>query len=414
MAPSALSNTPREDVDNAAELTSAALATKLAETKAINSGNSHLAPLDASAITYTFAQSPKAVPGLDHPERYTMADCTDHMVVAVWNNKTGWQAPELKPYGPFSLMPTTQVFHYATECFEGMKCYRGYDGRLRLFRPDCNAERFLTSCSRITLPGFEPKEIEKLVLALMEVDGPKWLPKDLAGHCLYLRPTMMGTGAALGVGPAKEATFFCIATYMPDLSQPKGLRLLASQDDMVRAWPGGFGYAKLGANYAPTFLAQQEAMARGYNQVLWLLNDSVTEAGASNFFVLWRNKAGALELVTAPIDDKIILPGVTRRSILELARERLGEGNKYGLEKVDVVERKFTMTEVLEAVKEGRMVEAFASGTAVSLLLLILLAILILTTCTSTSSAPFPRSTTAASISPFLWRRVTLVSMPDK
>ena len=140
-----------------------------------------------------------------------------------------------------------------------------------------------------------------------------------------------------------------------------GLKLLASKDDTVRAWPGGFGYAKVGANYGPSLIAQGEAKAKGFDQVLWLLGKdcNVTEAGASNFFVIWRTAGeGKLQLVTAPLDDKIILDGVTRRSVLELARERLGG-------KLEVVERNYTMSEVENAAEEGRLLEAFAAGTAV-------------------------------------------------
>lgn len=135
---------------------------------------------------------------------------------------------------------------------------------------------------------------------------------------------------------------------------------MASKEDTVRAWPGGFGYAKVGANYGPSLIAQGEAKARGFDQVLWLLGKDcdVTEAGASNFFVVWRTGEGKLQLVTAPLDDKIILDGVTRRSVLELARERLGG-------ELEIVERKYTMGEVKNAAEEGRLLEAFATGTAV-------------------------------------------------
>lgn len=148
-------------------------------------------------------------------------------------------------------------------------------------------------------------------------------------------------------------------------SKPEGMKLLASQD-MVRAWPGGHGFAKVGANYGPSLMANREARARGYDQVLWLFGKEgmVTEAGASNFFVVVRSKEGKVQLVTAPLEDKIILDGVTRRSILQLARERLTDG-KSGLEAIEIVERKFVMDDIVEAIEEGRMIEAFAAGTAV-------------------------------------------------
>lgn len=153
---------------------------------------------------------------------------------------------------------------------------------------------------------------------------------------------------------------------MPSLGRPNGMKLLASQNG-VRAWPGGFGYAKVGANYGPSLMANGEARARGYDQVLWLLNGRVTEAGASNFFVVWRAKdTRKLQLVTAPLGDKIILDGVTRRSILQLSRERLTVASKSRLEPIEVVERQFAMEDIMDAVEEGRIVEAFAAGTAVS------------------------------------------------
>ena len=355
MAPSAISRTPPEGVKTA-ELTAAAVSQKMHQTG--------LWPLDSSKLKFTRTTSPMSVPEPDDPVIDAATQCTDHMITAVWKSSTGWQAPELKPYGNLSLAPTASVLHYATECFEGMKMYRGYDGKLRLFRPDCNCARMLISATRIALPAFDPKELEKLIMALVAVDGKKWLPRP--GTHLYLRPTMIGSAAGLGVATPKECTLFIIANFLPSLGSPTGLKLLASQN-AVRAWPGGFGYAKVGANYGPSLMATGEARARGYHQVLWLLNGVVTEAGASNFFVVWRSKdTGRLQLVTAPLGDKIILDGVTRRSILQLSCERLTDTSKTGLESLEVVERQYTMEEIAEAVEEGRLVEAFVAGTAVS------------------------------------------------
>ena len=106
------------------------------------------------------------------------------MITARWTVEAGWEAPELKPYGPFSIMPTASVLHYATECFEGLKLYRGYDGKLRLFRPWKNCERMRISAARIALPDFEPAELEKLIKALCALDGTKWLPKERPGSFL--------------------------------------------------------------------------------------------------------------------------------------------------------------------------------------------------------------------------------------
>jgi branched-chain amino acid aminotransferase len=283
-------------------------------------------------------------------------------------------------------MPTASVLHYATECFEGMKAYRGHDGKLRLFRPERNCARMLKSATRIALPGFDPKELQKLIERFIAVDAPRWLPETEKGNFLYLRPTMIGTAPAIGVQTPAEALLYIIAVCFPPLDEPekapdgvqapsqqvayaatgaeknvgaKGMRLLASKEDMCRAWPGGFGNAKVGANYGPSLMAQAEAKERGYHQILWLLGEEcyVTEAGASNCFVLWRTREGKLQLVTAPLGDGVILDGVTRRSVLDIVREKLAD-------EMEVAERKYTMHEVVEAAEEGRLVEIFVCGTA--------------------------------------------------
>lgn len=171
----------------------------------------------------------------------------------------------------------------------------------------------------------------------------------------------MTKGLALIAPPAMNGTSNGHSTH-----HSSGLKLLASNEDSIRAWPGGFGYAKVGANYGPSLVAQGEARARGYDQVLWLFGNEgyVTEAGASNFFVVWRNKeTDRLELVTAPLEERIILEGVTRASVLDLARERL-RSSYNDVEALDVVEKRFTMAEVVASYNEGRLIEAFAAGTA--------------------------------------------------
>lgn len=376
MAPTAIA-----PFQNSSELTQCGIKHTITKTAPSITPNGDITPvineLDASKLVFTRNLSPRAVPEPDSPEVWTQSVCTDHMVTCQWTSTSGWAAPHIQPYGPLQLMPTASVLHYATECFEGLRFYRGHDLRLRLFRPDRNTRRMLNSATRISLPAFEPDELQKLIETLVAVDGEKWLPKSRPGTFLYLRPTMIATAAALGVQKPKEALLYIIACCFPNFDTPSGtagpssnsiqqsskarpgLKLLASKEDTVRAWPGGFGYAKVGANYGPSLVAQGEAKARGFDQVLWLLGKDcdVTEAGASNFFVVWRI-GGKLQLVTAPLDDKIILDGVTRRSILQLARERLGGD-------LEVVERKYPMSEVEDAAEDGRLLEAFAAGTAV-------------------------------------------------
>lgn len=214
---------------------------------------------------------------------------------------------------------------------------------------------------------------------IADIKPTGWLPKDCPGSFLYIRPTVIGNGPHLGVQVPKEALLFIIAVPWPDFTKmkkegqteaPKGLKLFASSPDTIRAWPGGFGYAKLGANYGPSLQAHGKAQAMGFDQILWLFGEDrqVTEAGASNFFIIWHNgDTGRLELVTAPLENQLILPGVTRRSVLELARERLSEQFAGKLAPLQVVERTLTIGEIEKAANEGRIVESFVSGTAVSL-----------------------------------------------
>ncbi|KAJ5689229.1 branched-chain amino acid aminotransferase [Penicillium macrosclerotiorum] len=317
-------------------------------------------PLDASKLTYEYTKTPQQVPDEDTAFSSDETICTDHMITVPWTAKSGWSTPELKPYGPLSLMPTASCLHYAHECFEGMKVYRGYDGQLRLFRPDRNTKRLRMSAERIALPGFNPDELKQLITALVAVDGPKWLPKDRPGAFLYIRPTLIGSYPSIAVTPPKQALLYIILGFLgPRTALEGGKRLLTSPDDMVRSWVGGFGYAKVGANYGPSVLASQEAARQGFHQILWLYGEQgqCTEAGASNFFVVWKRRDGKTELITAPLDDQLILEGVTRQSCLDLARERLSEG-------IEITEKRFTISDLLEAAEENRLLEAFSAGTA--------------------------------------------------
>ena len=372
MAPAADSPISPPSPTSGAALTKAGQKAILTQT--ISNDSPTITDLDASKLTSTRITSPKAVPAPDSPEVWSQSVATDHMLTCRWTESAGWEAPEIKPYGALSIMPTASVLHYATECFEGLKAYRGDDGRVRLFRPDRNATRFLRSATRISLPGFPPSEFLELLKQFVGYDAPRWLPHN--GDFLYLRPTIIGTSPALGIQKPKEALMYIIGVCFPPLGDPKavpatggtgmgteakgaaGMKLLASKHDMIRAWPGGFGNAKVGANYGPSLVAQAEARDRGYNQILWLFGEEcfVTEAGGSNFFVLWKTKEGGLEMVTAPLEDGVILEGVTRASVIDIVREKLPD--------VNVVERKFTMEEIMQADKEERLIEGFGSGTA--------------------------------------------------
>ncbi|RAL04490.1 uncharacterized protein BO80DRAFT_441954 [Aspergillus ibericus CBS 121593] len=334
----------------------------------------------ASRLSITFSSDPKPLPAPDTPEAAPYRACTDHMIQARWTAEKGWESPGLVPYGSLPISPIASTLHYSTQCFEGMKVYRGYDGKLRLFRPTLNCERMLSSAERICLPRFDPHELLLLIHAICAVEAPKWLAEDRAGQCLYIRPAFLGTSEGLGLNTPQEALLYIVLSYAlsPSAgpsSTPKALRLWSSTENMVRAWPGGTGHVKVGANYGPSVPAQNKAHKLGYDQVLWLFGQDrqVTESGAANFFVIWETIDGRLQLVTAPLQDQLVLPGVTRRSILELARERLSDGplqvdtddgSSQTVDPLEVVEERFTINDIIDAANQGRLREAFSAGTA--------------------------------------------------
>jgi branched-chain amino acid aminotransferase len=280
---------------------------------------------------------------------------SDHMLEVDWQEGKGWTAPRIVPVHDLQLSPAASVFHYASECFEGLKAYLDDNDKIRLFRPDKNMERMNNSLKRLRLPTFEGDELLKCIKQLLKTDKD-WIPRG-SGYSLYLRPTAIGTWPGLGVGPSFTSKLYVLASpvgpYYPQGFKP--VKLLADTR-YCRAWPGGTGGNKLGANYAPGILPQTEALKKGYAQILWLFGEElhVTEVGTMNIFFFWTRPDGKKELITAPLDGTI-LPGVTRDSVLSLARE-------WGT--FEVTERPFTLHEVIKAIQENRLHEAFGAGTA--------------------------------------------------
>ncbi|KAF8641060.1 hypothetical protein AX17_000704 [Amanita inopinata Kibby_2008] len=291
---------------------------------------------------------------------------TDHMLTIPWDITSGWGAPEIKPYGPFSLEPSTTVLHYAQTVFEGMKAYHQDSGRVLLFRPDMNMKRMNTSANRLALPTFNGDSLLELIKELVRMDK-HWVPKE-PGHSLYIRPTLIGTQRAIGVSPPSEAMLFVICSPVGPY-YPRGFKPISLHGtiDYVRAAPGGTGSFKLGVNYAPSIFPQKEVAKLGYEQNLWLHGPEhhLTEVGTMNMFIVFHNDHGAVELVTPPLDG-MILPGVTRDSVLALTRDHASGKRKVpGLpDKFVVSERPVSMKEVKEASKSGKLVELFGAGTA--------------------------------------------------
>jgi branched-chain amino acid aminotransferase len=276
---------------------------------------------------------------------------TDHMVTAVWTTEGGWGEARVRPYGPLSLDPATQVFHYAQSIFEGFKAYRQPDGTIATFRPAANGARFVRSAQRTALPALDVDDFVAAADVLIRTDE-RWVP-TAPDASLYLRPFMMATEVGLGVRPASEVTFVLIASpsasYFSGGVKPVTIWL---SEDYTRAAPGGTGAAKCAGNYAASLVAQQEAIANGCDQVVFL--DAVErrwveELGGMNIFFVLDDGT----LVTPELTGSI-LEGVTRDTILTLAKE-LGH---------EVEERRVDVDEWRKGVETGRITETFACGTA--------------------------------------------------
>lgn len=276
---------------------------------------------------------------------------TDHMFVMNYRTGRGWYDPRVVPYQDISLSPAALCLHYGQTIFEGMKAYYGQDGQVRLFRPQENFKRMNVSAHRICIPTLPEELGVDAVKALVEVDKD-WLPRD-PGTCLYIRPFIIATDGMLGVRAGDEYLFIVImspsgAYYASGLAPVK----IYVEDSYVRAVRGGTGLAKTGGNYAASLIAQDEAHRQGYAQVLWLdgvEQKYIEEVGAMNVFFVLEG-----EVVTPALEDSGILAGITRKSCIETLRS-------WGL---TVSERKLSIQELADAYAQGRLKEAFGTGTA--------------------------------------------------
>jgi branched-chain amino acid aminotransferase len=276
---------------------------------------------------------------------------TDHMLTVEWTPDAGWHDARIEPYGPLTLDPATAVLHYAQETFEGMKAYRHPDGSIWSFRPEENAARMVRSSHRLALPVLAVDDFVQAVDALVAVDQ-RWVPDPAGEKSLYLRPFMFASEAFLGVRPAQHVTFMVIASpagaYFKGGVKPVSLWLT---EEYTRAGRGGMGAAKTGGNYASSLVAQQEATAHGCDQVVFLDAQEgryVEELGGMNMYFVYADG----RIVTPATGT--ILEGITRSSIIELAG-KLGH---------QVEERKFSIDEWRDGVRNGDITEIFACGTA--------------------------------------------------
>ncbi len=281
---------------------------------------------------------------------------TDHMVLIDWDVARRWHDERVVPYAPFTMDPATLVLHYGQEIFEGLKAYRQPDGSVAAFRPDANAARFAGSARRLAMPEL-PAELFVGSLAELTAVDEAWVP-SAPETSLYLRPFMFASEVGLGVRPSTQMTYCLIASpagaYFAHAAT--GVTVWLSTE-YVRAAPGGTGAAKTGGNYAASLLAQAEAADRGCDQVVWL--DAVErrwveEMGTNNLcFVFGGPDSGHIEIVTPELNGSL-LPGITRDSVLQLARD-LG---------YPATERRISADEWAKTVASGEMTEVFGCGTA--------------------------------------------------
>jgi branched-chain amino acid aminotransferase len=278
---------------------------------------------------------------------------TDNMLIAEWDEKSGWGDATIKAYGPLSLDPATSVLHYGQEIFEGLKAYSQPDGGVSLFRPDANAKRFAKSATRLALPELPVEDFIKTVTELVKHEI-KWVPKNV-GESLYIRPFMIATEVGLGVRPSNHATYLVITTPASAYFNPNKAVTVWISTEYVRAAPGGTGAAKAGGNYAASLLAQKEAAAQGCDQVVWLdalERKWVEEMGGMNLYFI--KGSGKDATVFTPKLTGTLLAGVTRDSILTVAKD-LGYKVEEGMISID---------EWRDAIASGEITEIFACGTA--------------------------------------------------
>ncbi|MEI6836965.1 MAG: branched-chain amino acid aminotransferase [Alcaligenaceae bacterium] len=276
---------------------------------------------------------------------------TDHMVSIDWTLEQGWHDAALKPYGPLLLDPASSVLHYAQEIFEGLKAYRHPDGSIWTFRPEANAARMQRSAKRLALPPLPTDLFIESIQQLVSADAA-WVPAT-GEMSLYLRPFMIANESFLGVRSAHRAAYYVIASPAgPYFAKGVAPVMIWLAEDHARAAFGGTGAAKCGGNYAASLLPQQEAYENGCPQVLFLDSQEgkyIEELGGMNVFLVLKDGT----LITPELTGSI-LEGVTRMSIIQLARDR---GHQ-------VQERKITIDEWKDGIASGAVVEAFACGTA--------------------------------------------------
>ncbi|MGL5112307.1 MAG: branched-chain amino acid aminotransferase [Flavobacterium sp.] len=271
---------------------------------------------------------------------------SDHLLECDFKNGA-WQQPVIKPYQPFLLDPSANVFHYGQAIFEGMKAYKDDQNDLWLFRPEENYKRFNASAVRMAMPEVPEDVFMKGLSELLKIDEA-WVKKGV-GNTMYIRPFMIATGEGVVANPSKEYKFMIILS--PAKAYYSGEVKVLIAEHYSRAANGGIGAAKAAGNYAAQFYPTTLANKEGFQQVIWTddaTHTKLEEAGTMNVFFRINDT-----LLTAPVSERI-LDGITRKSLLELAKK----------EGIEVEVRPVLVSELVEASKNGSLKEIFGAGTA--------------------------------------------------
>jgi branched-chain amino acid aminotransferase len=304
--------------------------------------------LSVENIEITLSDFKKAKPDVEKLEFGTQF--TDHMFIMDFSPEMGWHDARIVPYQPLTLDPASMVFHYGQTVFEGLKAYLTNDGEVLLFRPEKNMARLNQSNERLCIPPIDEEFVIHALKRLIQIDR-EWIPAK-EGMSLYIRPFVISTEPYLGVAPSRHFKFIIImcpvGSYYKSGVNP--VRILV-ENEYVRAVAGGTGTAKTGGNYAASLKAQEIAAAKGFSQVLWLdgiEKKYIEEVGSMNIFFIINGEA-----VTPSLNGSI-LEGVTRNSVIQLLKHW----------DIPVSERRVSIQEIFDLHEEGKVSEAFGTGTA--------------------------------------------------
>ncbi len=275
---------------------------------------------------------------------------SDHMLVLDYKNGE-WGTPEILPFQDLKLHPATSAIHYGQSIFEGLKAYRTVSDDVAIFRPDMNARRFAESCKRMCMPEFPVDLFEQCVKEIVDFDRA-WIPKK-EGFSLYIRPFMFATDDYIGIKPSDQYKFMIftcpVGAYY---AEPLNVKI---EEHYTRAAAGGVGRAKTAGNYAASLYPAKLGKDEGFHQLVWTdakTHEYIEESGTMNIMFVIDGK-----LVTPSEDTDTILPGITKRSVIALAKD-------WGME---VEERPVKVAEIIQAIENGSLTEVFGAGTAATI-----------------------------------------------